>query len=89
VQDLKNDISTEFIDKIWDNFTENNYIKAIPVKRKKRLAVLLRLLKEFEKGKVYEEKELNDIILKFHEDYCFIRREMICEHLMERENGKY
>ena len=41
-----------------------------------------------------DEDNLNEIILKFHDDFCTIRRDMICEHIMEKniffiqQNGK-
>ena len=37
----------------------------------------------------YDEKEVNEIILKFHDDFCTIRRDMISEHIMEREGNIY
>ena len=46
-------------------------------------------MKSFEVGRVYEEQEVNDILLRFHEDYCTIRRDMISEKLMEREGNYY
>ncbi|MFA5479026.1 MAG: DUF2087 domain-containing protein [Candidatus Muiribacteriota bacterium] len=79
----------DFIEKIWGNYTENNYLKAIPVKRKKRLAVFLKILDEFNFSKKYSEKEVNEIIQKFHEDYCLIRREMVEEGFMDRKDGIY
>lgn len=46
-------------------------------------------MKSFEPGRIYEESEVNEILLRFHEDYCTIRRDMISEKLMEREGTKY
>ena len=46
-------------------------------------------MKAFELGRVYEEQEVNEILLRFHEDYCTIRRDMISEKLMEREGIAY
>ena len=36
-----------------------------------------------------EEKEVNEIILHFHEDFCNICRDMISEHIMERKGHIY
>ena len=44
---------------------------------------------DFEFNKEYTEKEVNEIILKFHDDFCTIRRDMISEHIMEREGNIY
>ena len=62
---------------------------SIPTQRKKREIVLAEIIKSFEKGKIYSEKEVDEIIHRFHEDHCTIRREMIACGLMKRENGRY
>ena len=73
-----------FRQKVLDSFFENGKLKAMPVKRKKRLIVLEEILSRFEYDKVYKEKEVNAIIVDVFDDYCTIRREMIEERLMER-----
>ena len=35
------------------------------------------------------KKEVNEIIMQYHEDFCTIRRDMISEHIMEREGSTY
>jgi hypothetical protein len=47
------------------------------------------MLPEFESGKQYQEKEVNQILERFHEDYAQLRRDMIDTGLMKRENGIY
>ena len=47
------------------------------------------LAKSFEKGRKYSENEVNDILLAFHDDYCTIRRDMISEGILARENAVY
>lgn len=47
------------------------------------------LIKGLKMGKKYEEKELNEYIKQYHEDYATIRREFIINHYMYRENGIY
>ena len=39
--------------------------------------------------KIYTEPELNEILLRFHEDYCTLRRDMISEGLLTRDGGLY
>ena len=68
---------------------EYGKLKAIPAQRKKERICLEEMVKAFEVGRVYEEPEVNEILLRFHEDYCTIRRDMISEKLMEREGTKY
>lgn len=75
--------------KVIKTFFEYGRLKSIPAQRKKMRICLEEMAKSFEQGKSYDEKEVNEIILGFHEDYCTIRREMICEHIMERDGSVY
>ncbi|PWW19497.1 hypothetical protein DFO73_12068 [Cytobacillus oceanisediminis] len=76
--------------KVIDNFfTSDGKLKNIPAQRKKKLMVFEHLIKGLKIGKKYEEKELNEYIKQFHEDYATIRREFIINHYMYRENGIY
>ena len=75
--------------KVVETFFEYGRLKSIPAQRKKRRIVLEEMLKQFDPGKVYSEKEVNEIILQIHADYCTLRREMIMEGLMTRHDGKY
>jgi len=76
--------------KVVKNFTNpDGTLKTIPGQRKKLLAILLYLLPEFESEKRYQEKEVNQILERFHEDYAQLRRDMIDTGLMKRENGIY
>jgi len=76
--------------KVLDNFfTSDGRLKQIPAQRKKKLIVFEHMLKGLEKGRKYEEKELNEYIKKFYDDYATIRREFIINNYMYRENGIY
>jgi excisionase family DNA binding protein len=70
-------------------FSPDGTLKAIPAQRKKRVAVLEAILRSFEPNRVYPEKEVNEIIRRFHSDFCTIRREFIMEKMMVRLDGKY
>ncbi|MBQ9745127.1 MAG: DUF2087 domain-containing protein [Clostridia bacterium] len=74
---------------VISNFFKLGKLISIPTQRKKREIVLAEISKSFEKGKIYLEKEVDEIIHRFHEDHCTIRREMIACGLVKRENGKY
>lgn len=75
--------------KVLDSFFEYGRLRSIPAQRKKERICLEEMAKSFEPGRVYEEQEVNEILLRFHEDYCTIRRDMISERLMEREGTQY
>jgi predicted transcriptional regulator len=67
----------------------NGRLKVIPAQRKKRDVILQHLVQQFQPGRRYKELEVNEILLRFHEDVFTIRREMIVAGLLERENGVY
>ena len=75
--------------KVVKNFFKNGVLKEIPVQRKKRTIILKHLLQEFTPKRRYKESEVNEIIAKYHEDFCTIRREFIAEKLMKRDKGIY
>ncbi len=91
---VKNDTPLEnsedkYKKEVISNFFKLGKLISIPMQRKKREIVLAEISKSFKNGKIYNEKEVDEIIHKFHEDHCTIRREMIGCGLMKRENGKY
>lgn len=61
----------------------------IPASRKKRYAVLAWLVRKFDEGRDYPEKELNAVLLGYHWDSATLRREFIGYRMMERANGIY
>lgn len=83
------DREEQYRQKILDSFIADGKLKSIPVQRKKKRVILEELVKRFETGREYPEKEVNLIIADFHDDFCTLRRELIMERLMERESGVY
>lgn len=79
----------EYRQRVIDSFFEYGKLKSIPTQRKKERIILEEIAKAFEAGRIYTEREVNIIIADFHDDFCTIRRDMIAEKLMARENGKY
>ena len=75
--------------KVEKTFFKNGRLVEIPAQRKKRTYILERLLAEFDPVKVYPESEVNDILRRFHDDVCTLRREFIMEKMMVRSGGKY
>ncbi len=75
--------------KIIDSFFRKGKLRSIPSQRKKRTIILEHILNDFELGRVYAEKEVNEIIRRYHDDVCTIRREFIMEKMMTRKDGKY
>ena len=61
----------------------------IPAQLKKRLIILEKLAKEFEPEREYPERQVNLILLEFHDDVASLRRALISNGFMEREKGIY
>jgi hypothetical protein len=70
-------------------FTSDGKLKIYPAQRKKKLVVLEHMIKGLEFGRVYAEKEINEYLKQFHEDYATLRRELIMCQFMYRENNEY
>lgn len=75
--------------KVIDSFFEYGKLKNIPSQRKKERIVLEEIAKSFETGREYTEREVNIIIADYHDDFCTIRRDMISEGILEREDSVY
>ncbi len=75
--------------KVIDSFFEYGKLKLIPAQRKKERIVLEEIAKSFEPHKIYSEREVNIIIADYHDDFCTIRRDMISEGLLARDERGY
>ncbi len=64
-------------------------LREIPAKHSKRRIVLTRLALEFDVGVRYPEREVNERLKRFHEDYASLRRYLVDENLLSREKGQY
>lgn len=74
--------------KVVADFTRpDGSLKTIPAQRKKLDAVLRHIVKAFEPGVRYSEKQVNEILSRFHTDTATLRREMVGAKLMRREGG--
>lgn len=74
---------------ILTRFFVGDRLTEIPASRSKRLVVLERLALEFEPGRRYPEAEVNDLLGRFHPDHASLRRYLVDEGLLGREQGMY
>ena len=74
---------------VLSHFFKYGRLTQLPTQRKKRDIVLAEIAESFDRGRTYRELEVNEIIHRFHEDHCLIRREMIACNLMAREKEVY
>lgn len=75
--------------KVLKTFFQYGKLKSIPTQKKKERIVLEELVKSFEPGREYTEREVNIILADFHDDFCTLRRDMIGEKLMTRDHQLY
>ena len=87
--DLQEKREQAYRKKVIDAFFEYGKLKSIPAQRKKERIVLEEIAKAFEPGRIYSEREVNILIAHFHDDFCTIRRDMISERLMDRDERGY
>ena len=83
------DTEEKYKKEVMSNFFKYGRLTQIPTQRKKREIVLAEILKQFDVDREYGEKEVNEVILRYHEDYCTIRREMIAFGMMTRDHERY
>lgn len=62
-------------------------IIAFPAQEKKYQVILRYVVKAFQPGRRYPEKEVNEILGRYHDDTASLRRGMIEYHLMNRAGG--
>ena len=68
---------------------EGRTLTSIPVSRAKRLIVLERLALEFDVGRRYPEREVNSILGGFHPDWSTLRRHLVDEGMLDRDQNVY
>ena len=76
--------------KVLGNFlTDDGRLHTIPTKHAKLLVVLDHLAQSFEPGERYAEKEVNLILEHYHPDYAALRRYLVENLFLTREEGVY
>lgn len=83
------DVARREQDRLVDRFFAAGRLAQIPARRKARAGVLLEVLTRFEPGTVYTEPQVNQILSSIHEDFAYLRRELVNYHYLERIEGRY
>jgi hypothetical protein len=77
-------------DRVLRNFlTADGRLHTIPTKHAKLLVVLDHIAQSFEPGRSYPEAEVNAIIERFHPDYAALRRYLVDNQFLTREDNVY
>jgi hypothetical protein len=74
---------------VLGRFFSGTRLVELPAQRSKRLVVLERLALEFEPGRRYDEREVNGILRRFHDDHATLRRALVDESFLDRSAGRY
>lgn len=83
------DADRVYRDKVCQSFFVGGRLTRIPAQLKKREIVLSRIAQEFAENRLYTESEVNEILTRYHEDYCTLRREMLACGFLKREHETY
>jgi hypothetical protein len=77
-------------ERVLANFlTEDGRLRTIPSKHSKLMVVLDHLAQEFEPGRTYPEPEVNETLKQFHPDFAALRRHLVENGFMTREDNRY
>lgn len=78
-----------FQQKVLKAFVKQGRLVRLPAQLKKLQVILELIVQEFEPEREYTEKEVNIILLDFHEDVATLRRSLVEHNLMTRSGGIY
>jgi DNA-binding HxlR family transcriptional regulator len=62
-------------------------LKSIPTQLKKVMAIMGYVVKPFQPGERYTEKQVNELLKRYNEDYAMLRRYLVDYGYLEREGG--
>ncbi|MFC7583904.1 DUF2087 domain-containing protein [Nonomuraea antimicrobica] len=76
-------------ERVLRTFLVDGRLTTTVMRRDKRLVVLRHIAAVFEPGVRYPEKDVNVALRAFHDDYAALRRYLIDEGLLSREDNVY
>ena len=75
----------EYEQKVLSTFFVEGKLKSIPAQQKKRDVILRFLARRFETDRMYDEREINDILREYHDDVASLRRYLVDSELLHRQ----
>lgn len=78
-----------FRKKVLATFFRHGRLTGIPAQLKKRQVILEKIAESFEPARAYTEREVNQILLDFHEDVAALRRGLVETGNLTRSEGIY
>ncbi|WP_203247132.1 DUF2087 domain-containing protein [Sporosarcina beigongshangi] len=82
-------ITDEEREKVLGNYFKqgtNGPLDVFPSKEKRKYIIAQEIIKRFDVGKVYLEKEVNELLITIHDDFATIRRFLIDYRFMNRSD---
>lgn len=81
----------KFDRKVLRDYLMDGRLTTIPAQRKKRDVILRYLASQFDIGRTYSEKEVNTLLVTYHDDVATLRRELVADdaRLLARDQGLY
>ena len=77
-------------DRVLRNFmTADGRLHTIPSRHAKLLVVLDHIAQSFEPGRTYPEAAVNDVLSAVHPDYAALRRYLVENQFLTRQDGVY
>ena len=76
-------------DKVLKAFFRQGRLLKLPVQLKKQRLVLEKIAQAFEPERAYTEREVNLALLDFNDDVAALRRALVEQKLLERQQGIY
>lgn len=74
---------------VLGRFVHDGRITTMPTKRGKRLLVLDHVAQSFELGRTYPEHAVDEVLKGFHDDHAALRRYLVDEGFLTREENVY
>jgi ArsR family transcriptional regulator, arsenate/arsenite/antimonite-responsive transcriptional repressor len=78
-----------FRKKVLATFFRHGRLTGIPAQLKKRQVILEKIAESFEPDQAYTEREVNLVLLDYHDDVAALRRGLVETGLMTRAEGVY
>jgi hypothetical protein len=76
-------------DAVLSAFVRDGRLVSIPAQQSKRRVVLEHIVRVFEPGVRYPEREVNALLSVWHADYAALRRYLVDGGLLSRDAGQY
>ena len=75
--------------RVLEEYIVRGRLKEMPTQLRKRAVILNRIAQEFEPGKRYTEKRVNEVLKAFYADITTLRRELVNLKLLKQAEGYY